>query len=392
MVAAIALLVLQASVIVGLLMQRERRRTADEQVRQNERRYRLATDAAHVGVWEWNPATDEIYVDRQLKRMLGYEDHELGNKADGWRDLVHPDDREAVEMFGRMHLSGALPVFELEHRMMHKDGSVRWFLAHGAISEWKGAEPVKMIGTSTDITQHKADQQALLASEARAHALVGKLMSAQETERRRIARELHDDASQQVALLSIGLAMILRQLDGASPQLRGELKRLQDQTTRLGDQIRHFSHALHPSVLQRGGLIAALREHCTEVGEQHGLYVDFHASEVEAISSETALCLYRIAQETFHNIGKHAHATRVEVELKRAGEEIELTIADDGLGFDSAKLAMAGGLGLISLDERVRYFNGTLSIEANVNRGTRVRVRLPEGGGHDAASSSAARG
>jgi signal transduction histidine kinase len=271
--------------------------------------------------------------------------------------------------------------------MLHRNGSVRWFLARGAVADRNGGKAVRIIGTDTDVTQHKLEQQALRESEARARQLAGKLISAQEAERARIARELHDDASQRVAVLSIGLGMVMRDLEQAPAGLRAELERLQDQATRLGDQIRHFSHQLHPSVLQRAGLIAALRDHCAEVSEQHGIYIDLQAGDVRAVSAEAALCLYRVAQETFQNIGKHAKATRVEVELKRMNGAIELTISDDGLGFDPAALPTSGGLGLISLEERVRHLNGTLAIETDRQKGTRLRVRLPEEGDRDATNA-----
>jgi PAS domain S-box-containing protein len=392
-VAAFALFLLQVALIAGLLAQNVRRRKVEEQLRRSERRYRLATAAGLVGVWDLNLETGELSVDPRVKQLLGYEDHEVANFVDNWRQLVHPDDRATIEKTARMYLSGALPAFEVEHRMLHRDGSVRWFLTHGTIAEWRGSKPVQMAGTETDVTQHKLEQQALRESEARAHALAGRLISAQEAERTRIARELHDNASQRVAVLSIGLGMVMRDLAGTPPGLRNDLQRLQDHAARLGDHIRVFSHELHPGVLQRAGLIAALREHCAEVAEQHSLYIDFHANEVNPIATDSALCLYRAAQETLHNIAKHAHATRVDVGLRRDEGALELTIADDGIGFDPAKLRTDGGLGLISLEERVRLLDGTLTLEAGVNKGTRVRVRLPdkEQGEKDAAHSAAPR-
>jgi len=382
----------QVVLIAGLLWQRARRQMAEARLGQSERRYRQVANAALVGVWECNLKTGATYVDPQLNHLLGYEEQKVGDHLEAWRPLVHADDREAVEKLARMAMSGALPVFELKLRMLHREGNVRWFLARGQIAERNGDKAVQISGTYTDVTQHNLEQHSLRKSEARAHALAGKLISAQEAERTRIARELHDNASQRIAMLSIGLGMVMRDLAGTSTsQLRTELRRLQDHATALGDQIRHFSHELHPGVLQRAGLIAALSEHCAEVAEQHGLYVDFHSSELGTISTDAALCLYRVAQETLHNIAKHAHATRVDVDLKRGHGGLELSISDDGRGFDPAKLPMASGLGLISLEERVRLLDGSLTIDADVDKGTRVRVQLPEEGEGHAAHPIAAR-
>jgi two-component system sensor histidine kinase UhpB len=363
----------QGALIVLLIVQRARRRTAEE-------RYRLAASSGLTGVWDWNLETNEIYVDPQLKQLLGFEDHEIPNHLDHWGQRVHPDDREAVQLMVQMHLGGALPVFELEHRMLHKDGSIRWFLARGAAVRRNGFKPVQMVGTDCDITDRKRSEEALKASQARAHELAGRLISAQETERTRIARELHDDASQRIAALSIGLGMLKRDVVKQRPDLGTELRRLQDLTVTLADQVRHFSHELHPAVLQRAGLIAALKEHCSEFAEQTDLRIDFQSEGVERVSGEAALCLYRVAQEALHNIGKHAHATHVAVELKRSGTHLELTIADDGLGIDMGQTPRATGLGLISLDERVRFLNGTLTVKSRNEGGTIVSARLPEQG------------
>jgi two-component system sensor histidine kinase UhpB len=363
----------QGALIVLLIVQRTRRRTAEE-------RDRLASTSGLIGVWDWNLETNEIYVDPQLKKLLGFEDHEIPNHLDHWGQRVHPDDREAVQLMVQMHLGGALPSFELEHRMLHKDGSIRWFLARGAAVCREGFKPVQMVGTDCDITERKASEEALKASQARAHELAGRLISAQETERTRIARELHDDASQRIAALSIGLGIIKRDVVKQRPDLGAELARLQDLIVALADQLRHFSHELHPAVLQRAGLIAALRDHCAEVAEQTDLRIDFQSEGVERVSGDAALCLYRVAQEALHNIGKHARATHVDVELKRSGSHLELTIADDGRGIDLGQTPHVNGLGLISLDERVRFLNGTLTVKSRHEGGTIVSARLPEQG------------
>jgi PAS domain S-box-containing protein len=391
-VAVFALLIGQAIVLAVLLRQSVRRRQVEARLAQAERRGRLIANVAAVGVWECDLKTGIGHADWQLNHLLGYEAEDLPNRLENWRQLVHPDDREAVERLARMSMQGELSNFELEHRMLHRNGTVRWFRSRAEIVERNGDRPLKIAGSCMDVTQHTLEQNAFRDSEARAHALAGKLISVQEVERTRIARELHDNTGQRVAMLSIGLGMMMRDLDGASSQrLRAELKRLQDHATALGDEVRHFSHQLHPGVLQHAGLVAALSEHCAEVAVQHGLHIDFNATEIGAISTHTALCLYRVAQETLHNIAKHAQATRVHVDLTRDEDGLKLSISDDGRGFDPAQAQMAGGLGLISLEERVRLLVGTLTIEPNVERGTRVRVQLPEEGEDHASRQAVAR-
>jgi two-component system sensor histidine kinase UhpB len=157
-----------------------------------------------------------------------------------------------------------------------------------------------------------------------------------------------------------------------------EVTRLQQQTIVLSEAIRHLSHELHPGVLQHAGLVAALQGNCAEFGRQHGIDLTFHADAgLEEISADVALCLYRVAQEALHNIAQHAGARRAEVALIHRDDILELRIADDGQGFDLEVARRRGGLGLISIDERVRLVQGYMWIVTEPQRGTELRVWVP---------------
>ena len=219
-------------------------------------------------------------------------------------------------------------------------------------------------------------------AEREVESLVGRLITAQEAERSRIAGDLHDDVNQQLAGLSIGLSNVKRQLqNGADGTVQEEISRLQQRTIDLADVIRNLSHELHPGVLQHAGLVAALEGHCAEVGRQYPIEVTLSAVDgLNGIPQDVALCLYRVAQEALRNIAAHAGARKVQVTLTSTGEGLELVIADDGQGFNLAKARDVGGLGLISLDERVRLIGGRLTINTEPQRGTEVRVQVPLGG------------
>ena len=157
-----------------------------------------------------------------------------------------------------------------------------------------------------------------------------------------------------------------------------EVVRLQQQTIALSEAIRHLSHELHPGVLQHAGLIAALQGDCAEFGSQHGIEVTFRADAgLEEIPADVALCLYRVAQEALHNMSRHAGARRAEVTLIRSDDILELRVADDGQGFDLAAARRRGGLGLISIDERVRLVQGRVRIVTEPRRGTELQVQVP---------------
>jgi signal transduction histidine kinase len=225
------------------------------------------------------------------------------------------------------------------------------------------------------------EQEAMLRlSFERIQELAGRLMIAQESERGRIARELHDDINQQIAALSLALSRLQRRVgleDKAT--LETSLERLQQRTIDLADSIRRLSHDLHPGVLQQVGLTAALESHCAEFQEQHGIDVEFGTAEdLTAVRPDAALCLFRAAQEALRNVAKHAGARHTRVELSRENDELTLTIVDDGKGFDATRVRRAGGgLGLLSIEERARLLHGTVRIETGVERGTMVRVAIP---------------
>jgi PAS domain S-box-containing protein len=225
----------------------------------------------------------------------------------------------------------------------------------------------------------RENQSALWASHARIQDLAGRLITAQEAERSRIAGELHDDVNQQLASLSIALSNVKQQLqNGGGAAVEDELTRLQRRTIQLADVIRSLSHELHPGVLQHAGLVAALKSHCAEFGSQHPIEVTFSAADgLDGIPQDVALCLYRVAQEALGNTAEHASATKARVALNSTEEGLELVIADDGQGFSLAEAQGRGGLGLISLDERVRLVGGHLMINTEPEHGTEVRVQVP---------------
>jgi two-component system sensor histidine kinase UhpB len=252
-----------------------------------------------------------------------------------------------------------------------------------------------MVGTDTDITERKRAQTeiqeseaALRASNAEIQNLAGRLIAAQESERARIARDLHDDVSQQLAGLSIGLSSFRRRITalGADYDVQREAAALQQRTIVLAANIRQLSHDLHPSVLQHAGLVAALTAHCDDLQREHSIEVTFRAeNELGSITPEAALCLYRIAQEALRNTATHAEALHAEVRLVCTEHTAELTIADDGKGFDTTEAKrIGGGLGLLSINERVRLARGTVDIVTELNKGTRLQIRIPIDGQPDA--------
>jgi signal transduction histidine kinase len=232
-------------------------------------------------------------------------------------------------------------------------------------------------------TRRRRVESSLRASERRAREtadrnqdLAGRLISAQETERTRIARDLHDDLSQQLAAVGIMLGALKRRVlkSVRDPDIDEIVAALQDRTTQLTDTIRTISHELHPSVLDHAGLAATLQRHCADVQAHHPVKVVFSASNVDALKPDVALCLFRVAQEAMTNALRHARARTIRVQLMATNEIVELRIMDDGVGFVPAS---SSGLGLRSIDERVRFAGGHVTLSSSPGQGTNLLVRIP---------------
>jgi len=208
--------------------------------------------------------------------------------------------------------------------------------------------------------------------------LTGRLIEAQEMERRRLARELHDGLNQQLAMLAVELGMLARQVPESSATIRDQVLNLRDRAERFCNDLRHMTHQLHPAALEHLGLVSALRSHCAEFSRHQEFRVWFEdKTEVGPTSSEVAVCLYRIAQEAIRNAAKHSHAKAAWVEIGQHRDGIHLSIVDKGIGFDLRKLKVGRGLGFVSMRERVDLISGSLTIKSALGEGTSVEVRVP---------------
>jgi signal transduction histidine kinase len=224
----------------------------------------------------------------------------------------------------------------------------------------------------------RESEESLRNSYARIEDLAGRLIAAQEEERRYVARELHDDLNQQVAAMAIGISRLKRQLPDADGAVQGQIAKLQDNTDSLSERIRQMSHELHSSVLQHAGLPAALNSYCAEFSDLEGIAVtlDIRAG-VEAVPSDAALCLYRVAQESLRNIARHSGARSAVVTLTGVNGAVELRVVDQGVGFDPGQARGGHGLGLVSMEERVKLLHGSFVLTTRPGAGTELRAQIP---------------
>src|SRR5579863_2105290 len=257
--------------------------------------------------------------------------------------------------------------FELEYD--YKSGAdQRWFLM--SVTLLKTTHGGVVISRQ-EITEQKRHEQAI-------QELNRRLIDAQEEERSRIARELHDDINQQIALLAVEL----QQLEGSLPEdltdSRQRVRVLWKKTHELSTDIQQLSHRLHSTKLQHLGIVAAMRGLCDEFSEQHKIAADFQFRKVPAgMDPGIALSLFRIAQESLHNVAKHSLAKKVRMELLGIGTNIVMRVSDDGVGFDPDAPAHRRGLGMVSMSERIRSVGGTLTVTSRHSLGTQIEVAIP---------------
>jgi signal transduction histidine kinase len=214
--------------------------------------------------------------------------------------------------------------------------------------------------------------------------LTGRLLHAEEDERRRLARELHDGLCQTLAMVNVELGTVLSRIPAPARATRRQLRNIRDRVEQISEEVRRISHRLHPAVLDRLGLTSALRSYCSEFSNYHHIRVLFvDDGPDEPFPFEIAACLYRIAQEALQNVARYAKAKTVWVALNRRPGETILSVVDDGQGFDLLQVNKKSGLGLISMEERARLAGGTLSIESRPGAGTRIDAILPSGRVHE---------
>ena len=267
--------------------------------------------------------------------------------------------------------------------MVCRDGSVRWFQCRGSAVAGENGMATRIVGTFWDITDRKEAEAALRTSELALRAtnselqdLAGRLIAAQEAERARIARDLHDDMSQRLALLTIEIDQFGRRA-GRSDTHADDVKRISDRAAEIATDMHRLSYQLHPTKLEALGLVPSIQSVCRDVSNQHGVQVEFkHYLVPPDLDPEIALCLFRIVQESLRNVVRHSGASRALVRISASEGELRLQIADQGQGFDVDALGRSG-LGLISMRERVKFVGGDIVIRSAPGNGTRIGVRVP---------------
>lgn len=356
------------------------RKRAEDELRDREATIRTLLETAAQAILAVDVKGDIVIANRMAGEMFGYTRDELAGRS---LEILLPErlrSRHAAHRATFASSTKARPMGTgLELVGMRKDGSefpIEVSLSH--VQTGGGALAVSFV---SDITARKRAEMVLQESEQQLRALSGSLITAQEDERRRLSRELHDDITQQLAFLSIELGKLTGKESELSGDTSGRIRGLQEQTLRISAEVRRLSHGLHPSVIEDFGLSIALEEFCAEYAKAQGVTVQFEGFVDDSQLGRTgATTLYRIVQESLRNAVIHGRATQVLVELTTGGESIHLRVQDNGSGFVTDGIRTRTSLGIISMRERIRLVHGELSVSSQPGQGTELTARVPLGG------------
>ncbi len=349
--------------VSGIARDFTERKTAERRLRESEEQFRTLAEAIPQLCWMAHGDGHIFWYNQRWYTYTGATPEQM--EGWGWQSVHDPHTLPHVLERWKASIATGEP-FDMVFPLRAADGVFHPFLTRiTPVKDSKGSV-VRWFGTNTDVTELRNAQEAI-------SQMSRKLVKAQEQERARIARELHDDINQRLAMLAIDL----ERLQDNPSEVQSGLQELRKQTTEISNDVQALSHDLHSSQLEYLGVVAGMKSWCKEFGERQGMQIDCRHDVRSTLPPDTGLCLFRILQEALHNAAKHSGVKRIEVQLREDSGEIHLVVSDLGRGFDCETAKQGRGLGLTSMQERVRLVDGTIEIQSKPMGGTTVHVRVP---------------
>ncbi len=364
--AGIAVIAVQSFLIFTLFWQRTRRRTAEIELARSEQKFSKAFRRSPLAITIVSVNGGRyIDVNEAFEIQTGWKRDEVIGRSPRELNLWVDSDQRIAFLKQLVDQGNAK---DLEVKYCRKDGQIRTTLGSTELIDIHGEQCA--LSVIADITERKEAEEAMAG-------ISGKLIEAQETERSRIARELHDDINQRLALVAISLKMAKENLPNSDVGTSRILDETGEQISELENDVQALSHRLHSSKLEYLGLEGAAAGFCRELSEGHNVKIDLHCEDIpEELSSEVSLCLFRVLQEALHNALKYSGVDKFDVSLAGSSNGLELRIHDSGAGFDPKRTGNGNGLGLTSMKERMRLVGGEFSIDSKPGQGTTVLARV----------------
>lgn len=359
--------------LIGSQRARAREQLIDE-LQQTEQRYAVAEMIGRMGHWQLDVARDILTWSPQIARLFELDPDQSGGPLEGFFEKIHPEDADAV----RQEIERCLETGEemnVDYRIILEDGQTRWFHANAEVERDGQGEAVWMRGTVQDVTERVVLERQHRQAAQRIKRLAQAVTVAQEEERERIAREIHDELGQTLTGLTFGLRALRARSDDGSVEL---IEQMEQEVKKTTVTVGKLASSLRPPLLDQFGLIAALEQLCREAGERYHIDCTFEeqAASDWKVTPSAAIQVFRIVQEALTNVARHAEASQARLRVELADDLARVSIQDDGKGFQPQLPARQSSFGIQGMRERARLIGGSLDIISS-GEGTTVVLELP---------------
>ena len=357
------------------------RKRAEQALRESEERLRLSLSVTQVGIWDWNIVTGCLVWSDTVAPMFGLPITTSPPTYEGYVQLIHPDDRDAVISAITRSVAGEA-AYALEHRLVRPDGAVRWMACRGEVFRGPDGTAIRMLGTVQDITERKRSEAELQSALTSLRTLSGRLEVIREEERGRIARELHDEFGVGLTCLKMDLSRLATLIGNTVELEKGrhieaKIRSMEEFIDATIGGVQRIVSELRPAILDDLGLVAAIEWQAQDFQRRTGIACTLHVNEDHLeIDSERATVVFRICQEALTNVARHANATTVGIRLEAQQGTMMLEVADNGRGIADEKLADPRALGLLGMRERAELFGGFVTIAGHPEAGTIVTLHV----------------
>ncbi len=350
---------------------------SEQQLRESRRQLARAQEIAGLGYWEYDSATAAVSGSRAFRRMLGIADDLPPQPLETVLEFIHAGDRERARTSAEQSIARG-KAFEFEARLASLDGGERIAIVSGEAIKDAVGRMTKVIGTCLDITGQRMREEQLRAAVRDVRTLARRLVNAQESERRRMAENLHDEVGQNLTALSINCDILIGRMSAFDADTRRRLQDSRNLLDAVSNGIDAALHELRPPMLDDLGLGPTMASVADEFRRRTGLAVRVRATgRPRRIARRAEIALIRVLQEALNNVAKHANARQVDVALNWRDDGVQLDVSDDGAGFRHRRRGDREGLGLALMRERILAVNGTFDLHSAPGRGTRLVARVP---------------